>query len=168
MTRLEQHYSYVVAPTLNQKINFAPKISKIVVHATAKIASDKKAILPVLIALERITGQKAKLNKTRKSVSGFNTRKGYGISATVTLRSHRMFAFLDILLNTVLVNQPTYNLSTNRHGNCSFGIRDYTIFSAIREDHEAFKLLQGLDITIVTNTDDPIAAKLLIQSFRFP
>ena len=80
-----------------------PKLSKIVINVGIKDAlSDKKNIDNALLILAEITGQKAKVNKAKKSIATFKLREGDKIGAMVTLRGKRMYDFYEKLVGVVL------------------------------------------------------------------
>ena len=58
----------------------------------------KKDVDYVYDCLASITGQIPKLNKARKSVSNFKIRSGDPVGMKVTMRSYRMYYFLEKLL----------------------------------------------------------------------
>ena len=52
--------------------------------------------------LGKITGQKAKITRSTKSIAQFKLRKNLPIGAMVTLRGERMYEFLDRLISVAL------------------------------------------------------------------
>ena len=65
-------------------------------------ASDRKKIQNVFDDLSLITGQKAVVTKFKKSISNFKTRKGANAGVKVTLRSSKMYEFIDRFVNIAL------------------------------------------------------------------
>ena len=52
--------------------------------------------------MSSITGQHPVKTKFKKSISNFKSRKGSNAGLKVTLRNHRMYEFLDRLVNIAL------------------------------------------------------------------
>lgn len=117
-----------------------------------------------------ITGQKPLITKARKSISNFKLRKGSAIGAKVTLRSDRMYEFLERLLCAALPRIRDFRgLSVNSfdgHGNYTFGIKEQIIFPEIQPDKVSE--FQGMDVTIVTRNADDKAAYILLKLMGFP
>jgi len=80
-----------------------PRVSKVVVNIGVKDAvSDNKVINGVKDILTMITGQAAVTTKAKKSIASFKLREGMPIGVMVTLRSDRMYHFLEKLINAIL------------------------------------------------------------------
>ena len=77
---------------------------------------------------------------------------------------------MDKLINIAMPRikdfQPYSPNNFDHHGNFNFGITDQTIFPEI--DYDAIEFLWGMNITIVTSTQDSIQAKALLEQFNFP
>lgn len=101
MTRFSTYYKHIVCPDLLLKlpisnINELPKFDKLVLHASSSsIVQDKKQVLPALMAFEYLTGQKATVTWSRKSVAAFRLRKNSVIGCRVTLRRDVLFTFFE-------------------------------------------------------------------------
>jgi len=101
MTRFSKYYERIVCPDLLLKlpitnINQLPRFDKLVLHASSSdIVQDKKQVLPVLAAFEYLTGQKAYLTWSRKSVAAFRLRKNTIIGCGVTLRKDALYRFFE-------------------------------------------------------------------------
>ena len=76
-----------------------PRLDKISLSVNNKEAllNSNKLLIP-LVLLKLITGQKPKLNKSRKSVAQFKLREGKALGASVTLRKEQLYSFLDKLV----------------------------------------------------------------------
>ena len=99
-----------------------------------------------------ISGQKPIITKFKKSISNFKTRKGTTAGVKVTLRSNKMYEFVDRLVNIALPRIKDFQgLNTNgfdKFGNYSFGIKEHIIFPEINFDK--VDRIRGMDITVVT------------------
>lgn len=65
-------------------------------------AKNAKVLDSAVRDMEIITGQKAVLTKTKKSVANFKLREGMAIGCKVTLRGEKMYEFADRLINLAL------------------------------------------------------------------
>ena len=80
-----------------------PKIKKIILNMVlGEDASDGKKLKTCVDDMALITGQKPIITKFKKSISNFKTRKGADAGIKVTLRSYKMYEFVDRLVNIAL------------------------------------------------------------------
>lgn len=111
MNRLKNHSEEIIQSDLLMKDHFInvmqiPYLNKIVLNIGLgqKIVSNKKEIVPALLALELIGSQKAIPTIAKKSIDKFKLKKKMVIGSKITLRKRNMFFFLDRLTNQVLPN----------------------------------------------------------------
>ena len=132
--------------------------------------NDKKIIDNAIRDLSLISGQKAVITRSKKSIAGFKIRDGWPIGCKVTLRGDRMYEFLDRLINISLPRTRDFRglsaRSFDGRGNYSFGIKEHIIFPEI--DFEKIDNVRGMDITFTTNAKDDDSAKALLEVFGFP
>ena len=108
MARLKEIYRKEIAPKLKEELQLAnvmevPRVTKITLNmGLGEAVGDKKIIENAVADLEKITGQKPVVTYARKSIAGFKIREGWPIGVKVTLRSDRMYEFLDRLLSISL------------------------------------------------------------------
>lgn len=168
--RLQVRYRDEIVPELMDRLNVAnrlavPKIEKIVINSGIGDAPEKDSLADEAVeVLSAICGQKAVITKSRKSVAAFGIRKGVPVGCKVTIRSEKMYEFLDRLIAVVLPRIRDFRgLSTDSldgNGNYSLGVDEHFVFPEI--DPDELDNLFGMDITIVTNADsDPEALELL-------
>lgn len=148
-----------------------PKIEKIVVNVGAGEAALNSSVLEKIISdLSTITSQKPVVTKAKKSISAFKIRRGVAIGVKVTLRGKRMWDFLEKLIKIVLPRIRNFRgiskKSFDGHGNLNLGLSEQTLFSEI--DYDKIDKIRGLEVTIVTNTDDDEAAQRLLESLGMP
>ena len=79
-----------------------PKLTKIVVNMAVHADAERDTIKNVAEDLTRITGQRAQIRKSRKSISNFKLREGLPIGARVTMRGERMYDFMERLIAAAL------------------------------------------------------------------
>ena len=148
----------------------APRLKKIVVSVGTGSFKDpaKKEIVEDRLA--RITGQKPKYNKAKKSIATFKLRQGQVIGYQVTLRGKRMYQFLDKLIHIALPRTRDFRgLSldaVDSAGNYSIGIREHTIFPETSD--EELKNVFGMGVTLVTNTKDKKETLAFLRALGLP
>src|SRR6202521_5277185 len=167
--RLYEKFVKEVRPALierrkYQNVHQVPRMEKIVVNMGVSASLEKGAVDDAAKDLSMITGRKAVISKSRKSIANFKLRENQPIGCRVTLRRDVMYEFFDRLVATALPRIRDFRgLSTRSfdgRGNYSLGIADQTIFPEIELDK--IKRQQGMDITIVTSAPtDPEALDLL-------
>jgi large subunit ribosomal protein L5 len=148
-----------------------PRLDKIVVNmGVGEAVQDKKAIDFAMDELSLITGQKPRLNRSRKSIAGFKVREGMPVGASVTLRGARMWEFFDRLLAVAIPRIRDFRglnaSSFDGRGNYSFGVTEQLIFPEI--DFDQVSSTRGMDITICTTANNDEHAKALLDAFGFP
>jgi len=176
MARLKEHYQNNVVPALKEKFGYksvmqVPRITKITINmGVGEAMADKKMIENAVGDLEKIAGQKAVVTKARKSVAAFKVREGWPIGCKVTLRSERMYEFLDRLISIAIPRIRDFRglsgKSFDGRGNYSLGVKEQIIFPEI--DYDKIDKLRGMDITITTTARNDEEARALLDGFSFP
>jgi len=173
--RLYDKYMKEVAPALKEKrqyknVHQIPRMEKIVVNMGVSASLEKGAIEDAAKDLAMITGRKAVISKSRKSIANFKLREGMPIGCRVTLRRDAMYEFFDRLVAVTLPRirdfRGTSPRSFDGRGNYSLGIADQTVFPEIELDK--IKRQQGMDITIVTSAQNDDEALDLLKMMGMP
>jgi large subunit ribosomal protein L5 len=174
--RLKQRYREEVAPALRQQLGLdnpmqVPRLEKIVVNmGVGDGVSDSSAIEGATRDLATITGQKARVNRARKSVAGFKLREGMAVGAKVTLRGDRMWDFFDRLLAVALPRIRDFRglppNSFDGRGNYTFGLTEQLVFPEV--DYDQVNRVRGMDITIVTTAQTDEQGRALLEAYGFP
>ena len=174
--RLKVRYAEELGPQLKESLGLdnvmeVPRLEKIVVNmGVGEAVQDKKAIDSAMDELSLITGQRARLNRSRKSIAGFKVREGMPVGASVTLRGARMWEFFDRLLAVAIPRIRDFrglnSKSFDGRGNYSFGVTEQLIFPEI--DFDQVSSTRGMDITICTTANNDEHAKALLDAFGFP
>ena len=172
--RLKDKYLGEAVPKLKEQmgatnVNRIPRLVKVVVNMGFGV-KDKDVCKVHLQELAAITGQKPMITRARQSISNFKLREGMEIGGKVTLRSARMYEFLDRLISAALprirdfrgVPQDAFDGA----GNFSMGIREQTIFPEI--DPNAVTASQGMNVTIVTSAETDDEARQLLVLLGMP
>ena len=176
MARLKEKYTEEIKSSLQKKLGHSnvmevPKIKKITLNmGVGEAAQDKKTIEKAVADLEKLSGQKALVTRARKSVASFKIREGMPIGAKVTLRSERMYEFLDRLINIALPRVRDFRglnrKSFDGNGNYSLGIKEQIVFPEI--DYDKVDKIRGLDISITTTAKNDEEGLALLKEFNFP
>ena len=176
MTRLKNIYEKKIVEKLMSKLSLknkhdVPKVEKIILNmGLGEDASDGKKLKACAEDVAMIAGQKPIITKFKKSISNFKTRKGSNAGVKVTLRSHKMYEFIDRLVNIALPRIKDFRgLSAkgiDNSNNYSFGIKEHIIFPEVNFDK--VDKIRGLDITIVTSSKNKQGTLELLKEFNFP
>ena len=174
--RLKESYDKTIVDNLQKKYsmknkNMVPKVVKVVLNmGLGSDASDKKKVQNCIEDMSLISGQMPVVTKFKKSISNFKTRKGTIAGVKVTLRSNKMYEFIDRLVNIALPRIKDFQgLSANgfdNFGNYSFGIKEHIIFPEINFDK--VDRIRGMDITLVTNGKNKEINFALLSAMNFP
>ena len=147
-----------------------PRLQKIVVNqGMGQAVADKKLIEVAAEELSLITGQKAVTTKSRKDISNFKLRKGMPIGVMVTLRSDRMYEFLERLIAVALPRIRDFkgiNEKFDGKGNYTLGVAEQIIFPEI--DIDKITKIFGMEITFVTSAKSDEEAYALLREFGLP
>ncbi len=174
--RLQEKYRQVLVPELKQKLDLksvmqVPRLLKICINQGVGVAVTNKKLLEVVLEeLGAITGQKAVKTKAKKSVSNFKLRVGMPIGAMVTLRSKRMYEFLDRLVTLSLPRVRDFRGISPKgfdgRGNYNLGIREQIVFPEISVDKVS--KVTGMNITFVTSAREDHGALQLLRALGMP
>ncbi len=174
-SHLQEHYSATVRDQLIAELGYTnvmqvPRVSKVVVNIGVKDAvSDNKVINGVKDILTMITGQAAVTTKAKKSIASFKLREGMPIGVMVTLRSDRMYHFLEKLINAILPAVRDFQGVSPKFdgkGNYNLGLKDWMVFPEI--DYDTAAGSRGLNITIQTTAKTDAEAYALLKAFGMP
>lgn len=176
MVRLETQYKEQILPALVKQFGYksvmqAPRITKITLNmGVGEAVADKKILQSAVSDMERISGQKPIVTLARKSIAGFKIRDDMPIGCKVTLRSDRMYEFLDRLISIAIPRIRDFRglnaKSFDGFGNYSMGVKEQIIFPEI--DYDKIDALRGMDITITTTAKTNEEGLALLKLFNFP
>ena len=176
MARLETIYKENILPALVDQFAYksimqAPRITKITLNmGVGGAVADKKVLQSALSDMEKISGQKPVVTLARKSIAGFKIRDDMPIGCKVTLRSDRMYEFLDRLISITIPRIRDFRglspKSFDGRGNYSMGVKEQIIFPEI--DYDKIDTLRGMDITITTTAQTNEEGLALLKLFNFP
>ena len=174
--RFKQRYDEVVRGQLQEQYGYknvmqVPRLEKIVINmAVGKAVTDSKKMTAAVGDLTKISGQKPAVCRARKSVANFKLREGMPIGAKVTLRSERMYEFLDRLVTIALPRVRDFRgispKSFDGRGNYAFGLKEQIVFPEINYDE--VDEIRGMDIIICTTARTDAEALSLLKGFDMP
>ncbi len=176
MARLKDLYKNEIKSKLMEANKYSsvmevPRLEKIVVNIGVGEATQNNKVLDAAAAdLTKITGQKPLFTKAKKSISNFKLRQGNRIGVCVTLRSERMYEFLDRLLNVAIPRIRDFRGVSNKafdgSGNYNLGIKEQIIFPEI--DYDKIDKIRGMTITCTTSAGSDEECRQLLTAFGMP
>ena len=176
MSRLKNTYDKKIIDSLIGKLSLknkheVPKFEKIILNmGLGEDAADGKKLKACVDDMSLITGQKPVITKFKKSISNFKTRKGSNAGVKVTLRSNKMYEFIDRLVNIALPRIKDFRglspKGIDSSFNYSFGIKEHIVFPEVNFDK--VDKIRGLDITIVISSNTKQGTLELLKEFNFP
>ena len=175
MSRMKEKYASIV-PALREELQIknvmqTPKLEKIVISVGAgEEGKDSKLIQNMADTISLIAGQHAVITVAKKSVAGFKAREGAPSGIKVTLRGENMYNFLDKLISIALPRVKDFRGVPRKgfdgRGNYNFGLDEQLMFPEVVYDN--IMKTHGMNITIVTSTDDDKEAFVLLEKLGMP
>jgi large subunit ribosomal protein L5 len=176
MVRLQEKYNTEIVPQLMTKFNYksvmqAPRVQKVVINmGLGEAIQNVKLIESAQKELGDITGQKPVITKSRKAIANFKLREGMPIGCKVTLRSQRMYEFIDRLVNLSLPRIRDFKgvsaKAFDGRGNYALGLREQIIFPEI--EYDKIDKIKGMSIVINTSARTDEEAKALLAMMGMP
>jgi large subunit ribosomal protein L5 len=174
--QLKTTYKDTVVPKLMEQFKYdnihqVPKVVKVTVNrGLGEASQNAKALESSLSELALITGQRPVVTRAKKAIAGFKIRQGMPVGVMVTLRSDRMYAFLNRLINLTLPRIRDFRgispKSFDGRGNYTLGLREQLIFPEI--DYDTIDQIRGMDITIVTTASTDEEGRALLKELGMP
>src|SRR5512136_3454715 len=174
--RLLERYRNEVVPTMRKEFDYpnvmrVPRIEKVVLNiGLGEALQNAKALDAASADLTIIAGQKPVITKAKRSIAAFKLREGNSIGVTVTLRSERMWSFLDRLMNIALPRQRDFRGvspdSFDGRGNYSLGLREQLLWPEIQYDK--VDKVPGMSVTISTSARTDEEGRRLLQLMGMP
>lgn len=172
---LKTKYNEEIVPALVKEFGYksvmqAPRLEKIVINqGLGQAVADKKIIEVAINELTAISGQKAVATNSRKDIANFKLRKGMPIGVKVTLRSEKMYEFLNRLICIAMPRIRDFNGIPEKfdgQGNYTLGVQEQIIFPEI--DIDKITKILGMEITFVTTAKSDEEAYALLKGFGLP
>ena len=176
MARLKDKYINEVVPAMQAKFKYSspmqiPKLEKVVVNmGVGDVKENPKAMDAAVNDMTIITGQKPVVTKAKKSIANFKLRQGMNIGCKVTLRSEKMYNFVDKLFNAALPRVRDFRgVNANAfdgRGNYTLGVKDQLIFPEV--EYDKVDKARGMDIVFVTTAKTDEEARELLKLMGMP
>ncbi|MDJ0615561.1 MAG: 50S ribosomal protein L5 [Calothrix sp. MO_192.B10] len=174
--RLKKTYQETIVPKLMKQFEYTnihqvPKLVKITVNrGLGEASQNAKALEASLSEIAVITGQKPVVTRAKKAIAGFKIREGMPVGVMVTLRSSKMYDFLDRLINLSLPRIRDFRgispKSFDGRGNYTLGVREQLIFPEV--EYDSIDQIRGMDISIITTANTDEEGRALLKEMGMP
>ncbi|AOW98163.1 MULTISPECIES: 50S ribosomal protein L5 [Moorena] len=169
-------YQETIVPKLKEQFGYknihqVPKLVKVSLNrGLGEASQNAKALESSVSEIAIITGQKPVVTRAKQAIAGFKIRAGMPVGVTVTLRSERMYSFLERLINLALPRIRDFRglspRSFDGRGNYTLGVREQLIFPEV--DYDSIDQIRGMDITIVTTANTDEEGRALLKEMGMP
>lgn len=176
MARLLERYRNEIVPSMREKLGrqnalSLPRVEKVVVSmGVGRAVQDRKILDEAVEHLTTITGQKPQITRSKNAISGFRLREKMEVGCRVTLRSARMWEFLDRLISLALPRVRDFRglnpKAFDGNGNYSLGLTEQLVFPEVNPDR--VHNIQGMNITVVTTAGTNDEGRVLLEELGFP
>lgn len=173
---LKKTYQEVVVPKLMEQFGYSnihqvPKLVKITVNrGLGEASQNAKALESSLTEIAKITGQKPVITRAKQAIASFKIRQGMPVGIMVTLRSERMYSFLEKLIHISLPRIRDFRgispRSFDGRGNYTLGLKEQLLFPEI--SYDAIDQIRGMDISIVTTAQTDEEGRALLKEIGMP
>ena len=177
LPRMQRRYNDEMRSALREQFGYknvmqVPRLEKIVINmGVGEAAGDQKKLDAAVAELMLIAGQKPVKTVAKKAIAGFKIREGLPIGTKVTLRSNRMYEFLDRLVTIAMPRVRDFrglppNKGFDGRGNFAMGLKEQIVFPEI--NYDKVDQVRGMDIIFVTTAKTDAEAKALLKAFDLP
>ncbi|MEA5594891.1 50S ribosomal protein L5 [Rivularia sp. UHCC 0363] len=173
---LKSRYQETIVPNLMKQFEYSnihqvPKVIKVSVNrGLGEASQNAKALEASLSEIALITGQKPVVTRAKKAIAGFKIREGMPVGVMVTLRSNKMYNFLDRLINLSLPRIRDFRgvsaKSFDGRGNYTLGVREQLIFPEV--EYDRVDQIRGMDISIITTARNDEEGRALLKEMGMP
>lgn len=174
--RLKDRYFSEVLPAMREQFQYenimqVPRVHKVVLNiGLGEATSNATSLERASGDLAAIAGQHPVVTRAKRSIAQFRVRAGMPVGLMVTLRSHRMYEFLDKLMNAALPRIRDFRGvprdAFDGRGNYNLGLREQILFPEI--EYDKIDKLRGMEITIVTSAKSDEEARRLLELMGMP
>ncbi|MEW5914284.1 MAG: 50S ribosomal protein L5 [Thermodesulfobacteriota bacterium] len=174
--RLLEFYEKECVPQLMEEFSYAnpmqvPRLVKTVLNmGVGEAIQNIKVLENARDELTQIAGQKALINRAKRSIASFKLREGMPVGTSVILRAERMWYFLDKLMHIALPRVRDFRGVSSKafdgRGNYTLGIKEHIIFPEI--EYDKIDKVKGMNITIVTTAKTDEEGRALLRLLGMP
>lgn len=173
---LKSRYLETIVPNLMKQFEYSnihqvPKVVKVSINrGLGEASQNAKALEASLNEIALVTGQKPVVTRAKKAIAGFKIREGMPVGVMVTLRSDKMYNFLDRLINLSLPRIRDFRgvsaKSFDGRGNYTLGVREQLIFPEV--EYDQVDQIRGMDISIITTARNDEEGRALLKEMGMP
>lgn len=174
--RLKNRYRDEISPRMMEQfgyknVNQVPRLTKVVLNQGLGQDHENMKVFDASVEeLALITGQRPVITRAKRSVANFKIREGMPVGVRVTLRSDRMYEFMDRFISFALPRIRDFRgVNPNGfdgRGNFTMGITEQIIFPEI--DYDSVVKINGMNITVVTTANTDEEARALLGHLGIP
>ncbi len=174
--RIAEQYHQTVIPEMMKRFQYknvmqVPQLEKICINVGVGFGTqDPKVVDTIAKDLELIVGQKVVITKAKKAISNFKLREGVPIGVRVTLRSKKMFEFMDRFISVAVPRLRDFrgfsDKSFDGRGNYTLGVKEHIIFPEI--DVDKVTRIFGMDVTFVTTAKTDQESYEVLKALGMP
>ena len=174
--RVLKKYRELVTAALSKKFGYknpmmVPRLQKVVINMGLGAAVGNPKIIDSAVEdLRAIADQKPIITRARKSIATFKLRENLPIGVTVTLRSDRMWEFVDRLISFSLPRVRDFRGVSPKgfdgRGNFTMGLKEQIIFPEI--DYDKVDDVKGMNISFVTTARTDEEGRALLTELGIP
>ena len=174
--RLREKYEKDAMPALIKRFGYknpmqVPRPEKVVLNMGLGEAVQNPKIIDAAVAeLTAIVGQKPIVTRSKKAIANFKLREGLPIGVAVTLRSRRMWEFLDRFITLALPRVRDFRGVSPKffdgRGNFTMGLREQVIFPEVNFDK--VEKVKGMNVSIITSARTDEEGRALLTELGMP
>jgi large subunit ribosomal protein L5 len=147
---------------MSENVMTIPRVSKVTVHMS--VGESGKKLSNAEMIMTKITGQKPVRTFAKRTLPGFNIKKGEPIGCKVTLRSDNAEKFLNTAL--AIVGKTLEPGRFDEAGNFAFGIEEHTDFPGMEYDPDIG--IYGMDVIVAVERPGYRIKQRRIQKQKIP
>lgn len=176
MARIRDRYKKEIVPALMKQFNYSspmevPRLKKVVINTGVGESVQNGKIMDFAVyTLTQISGQKPVVTKSKKAIANFKIRQGLPIGCMVTLRSQRMFEFVDRLVAVALPRVRDFRGLPRKgfdgRGSYTMGLKESIVFPEVVVDK--LDKIRGFDVTFVTSAKTDEEGYALLSQLGLP
>ena len=146
-----------------------PSIVQCVLNSSSgQLLKDKSTGLTSQVALQSITGQKAKRTRSLKSIAAFQLRKGNLLGCTVNLRGAALYSFLDQYMVLVFAGNVSEKRKKIKFTDCNFGGTSFTSFPGLEKHFLQLSQVGGYNCTLSLFSPGKKQVEWLLAALQLP
>jgi large subunit ribosomal protein L5 len=147
---------------MSDNVMTVPRVEKVTVHMS--VGESGKKLSNAEMIMTKICGQKPVRTFAKRTLPGFNIKKGEPIGCKVTLRADKAEKFLKTAFG--IVGNSLEATRFDENGNFAFGIEEHTDFPGLEYDPEIG--IYGMDVIVSVERPGYRIKRRKIQQQKIP